>query len=99
MPIRNVTDIKINLFGAVVVGFATSITTVVVSGWLDRESTPPAFTPSVFDVGTQDLVSCDTGVYSPVQHRCVDQGTFDKEMANLFAALGLDTSAYRNDRQ
>ena len=97
------TTLKVNLIAVVFIALGSSLMTVATAMWWDEmfvsnaapvpqtlansTAAPPNLAASVLECGSE--------VYSPVQKRCVDQATFDQEMARLFAALGLDSKLYQ----
>lgn len=39
-----------------------------------------------------NTLDCEQLIYSPVQNKCVSKEVFEREMARLFSALGVDAS-------
>ena len=74
-----------------------SVLTTLTSSYLapsDKSAPLTAATASLSVASQASVLDCSSGVYSPVQKTCVSREVFDAEMQRLFAALGIDTSAY-----
>lgn len=86
-------SIKTNLIGTALTSVFASFVTVLVTNALSVQSSHTA-QPVPVIASANTAIDCETGVYSPVQNKCVDQEKFDAEMKRLFAALGIDNSIY-----
>ena len=97
MPLKTLLHIRTNVIGTLSIALVSSSATVLLSNWLIVGNQPVVRPGTLLSQAgnANDLLNCETGVYSPVQHSCVDQATFDAEMKRLFSALGLDARPYR----
>lgn len=74
-----------------------SVLTTLTSSYLasPNKSAPITAATTSLSVASQtSVLDCGIEIYSPVQKTCVSRKVFDAEMQRLFAALGIDTSAY-----
>ena len=83
---------RINIIGTIFVSILASATTVLVSNLVPALVQKPQ--PIAPIATASSVTDCDQGIYSPIQRICVEQEVFDAEMKRLFAALGIETSAY-----
>ena len=105
MSIAKILTLKTNLVGTLFIALLSSVMTVgLFKGWEQsslwqtariQSDGSTAVLPPGLPLGTSSVLECGNDVYSPVQKHCVDQKTFDQEMARLFAALGLDSKLYQ----
>lgn len=90
---------KINVIATLAITAVSSATTLFLAinlGFIVPDNTIQTLSLSEAVTGIKpNITQCETGVYSPVQNRCVSQQIFDAEMQRLLAALGLDGSIYQ----
>lgn len=92
-----IVSFKTNVVGTVIVAALASVLTTVTTQYLSSPNAPlpVAAAPAPLSTAAQSsILECGDGVYSPVQKICVTREVFEAEMQRLFAALGIDTSAY-----
>ena len=91
--------LRVNFLGVVIICALTSFITVsLVNLPFFRSVEDSGVVPNSRQAENligKSVLDCTSGVYSPVQHKCVPQMVFDEEMQRLFSALGLDTQIYQ----
>lgn len=95
--LTKIMTLKVNMLACVAIAVLASLVTSFTSQLLvSKPASDQVIAAQVpmAPAGPVSVLNCPEGVYSPVQRTCVSQETFDAEMQRLFAALGINTSAY-----
>ncbi|MCP4936180.1 MAG: hypothetical protein GY927_18750 [bacterium] len=96
---RSLLQAKTNILTALLIALISSATTAYFSHWLDTPQsgnfTITGNTLARFQADSRAVLECGERIYSPVQNQCVTRAVFDEEMKRLYAALGIETAAFK----
>ncbi len=95
--IKNLLETKTNIFGTIAIACLASLVTSTAMNWANDQPGDASNQTQLTNVAIPQgpsVVDCETGVYSPVQNKCVSKVVFNQEMQRLFAALGINSSIY-----